>query len=55
MSTEVEHHPFNYALALTNYCDNEHEIDANWDYFTLDGKEVQCGWCIDKFGVRWQV
>ena len=55
MSTEVEHHPFNDALALTIYCDNQHEIDAYWNYFTLDGKEVQCGWCIDKFGLRWQV
>ena len=55
MSTEVEHHSFNDALALTIYCDNQHEIDAYWNYFTLDGKEVQCGWCIDKFGLRWQV
>ena len=55
MSTEAEHHPFNDALALTIYCDNQHEIDAYWDYFTLQGKEVQCGWCIDKYGLRWQV
>ena len=55
MSTEVEHHPFNDALALTIYCDNQHEIDTYWNYFRLDGKEVQCGWCIDKFGLRWQV
>ena len=47
--------PFNDALALTIYCDNQLEIDAYWDYFTLHGKEVQFGWCIDKFGLRWQV
>jgi len=55
MSTENEHHQFNDALALTISCEDQDEIDHYWNYFTLEGKEVQCGWCIDKYGLRWQV
>ena len=55
MSTEKAHHPFNDALAFTINCDDQQEINKYWDYFTKEGKEVQCGWCIDKYGLRWQV
>ena len=55
MSTEKAHHPFNDALAFTINCDDQQEIDKYWNYFTAAGKEVQCGWCIDKYGLRWQV
>ena len=55
MSTEKEHHPFNDAIAFTINCEDQHEIDKFWDYFTRDGRESQCGWCMDKYGLRWQV
>lgn len=55
MSTQKEHHLFNDAFALTIICEDQKEIDKFWDYFTKDGKESQCGWCIDKYGLRWQV
>ena len=55
MSTEKEHHQFNDALAFTINCQDQNEIDKYWNYFTKEGKEVQCGWCIDKYGLRWQV
>ena len=55
MSTEKEHHSFNDAMALTINCSDQHEIDKYWNYFIREGEEVQCGWCIDKFGLRWQV
>ena len=55
MSTEKEHHTFNDALSFTINCEDQKEIDKIWNYFTRDGKESQCGWCIDKFGLRWQV
>ena len=55
MNTEFVHHTFNDALAFTIHCEDQHEIDKFWNYFTKDGKEVQCGWCIDKYGLRWQV
>jgi predicted 3-demethylubiquinone-9 3-methyltransferase (glyoxalase superfamily) len=55
MSTEKEHPPFNDALTFTIRCEDQHEIDKYWNYFTQEGQEVQCGWCIDKHGLRWQV
>ncbi|MEI6815301.1 MAG: VOC family protein [Bacteroidota bacterium] len=55
MTTEKPHHPFNDALALTINCENQQEIDKLWNYFTHNGKESQCGWCMDKYGLRWQV
>jgi len=55
MSTEIKHHSFNDALAFTINCKDQQEIDKYWNYFTHDGEESQCGWCIDKFGLRWQV
>jgi len=55
MSTATEHNVFNDALAFAINCADQIEIDKYWNYFTQEGKEVQCGWCIDKFGLRWQV
>ncbi len=55
MNTEKEHQRFNDALAFTINCEDQHEIDKYWNYFIKEGAEVQCGWCIDKYGLRWQV
>ena len=55
MSTAKPHHVFNDALALAIYCEDQNEIDKFWNYFIEEGQEVQCGWCIDKYGLRWQV
>jgi predicted 3-demethylubiquinone-9 3-methyltransferase (glyoxalase superfamily) len=55
MNTEKEHHAFNDAISLTLNCEDQTEIDKFWDYFTKEGKEVQCGWCHDRYSLRWQV
>lgn len=55
MSTEIEHQSFNDVFSIILKCNNQTEIDNYWDYFTLEGKESMCGWCIDKFGLRWQI
>jgi len=55
MSTEKKHHPLNDALSFTINCAGQEEIDRFWNYFTSEGEESQCGWCIDKYGLRWQV
>ena len=55
MSTEHEHHSLNDSVSFLVNCDDQNEIDHFWDYFTKDGKESQCGWCIDKYGLRWQI
>lgn len=55
MSTETSHHPFNDSISLIISCENQEEIDCFWNYFTEEGQESMCGWCIDKFGLRWQI
>ena len=55
MTTEKEHHQFNDALAFTLHCEDQNEIDTFWNYFIKEGEEVKCGWCKDKYGLRWQV
>jgi predicted 3-demethylubiquinone-9 3-methyltransferase (glyoxalase superfamily) len=37
-------------------CKDQDEVDHFWNRFVGDGgKEIDCGWCNDKFGVFWQV
>jgi len=55
LCTAQEHHPLNDAMSLIINCIDQHEIDKYWNYFTSEGKESQCGWCIDRYGLRWQV
>lgn len=55
MSTSIEHHKFNDTFAIVLHCKDQSEIDKYWDYFTKEGKESMCGWCEDKFGLRWQI
>ena len=55
MSTELEHHLLNDAVSFMINCDDQKEIERYWEYFTQDGKASQCGWCIDKYGLRWQI
>ncbi len=47
---------FNQAISFVVNCENQEEVDYYWDKLTEDGgKEVQCGWLNDKFGVPWQI
>lgn len=55
MATSTEHHPLNDAVSFMINCEDQNEIDTYWNYFTHEGSESQCGWCIDKYGLRWQV
>ncbi len=55
LATEMDHVSFNDAFSLTLFCEDQAEIDYYWHAFTEEGQEVQCGWCHDKFGLRFQV
>lgn len=44
------------AISFVIDCNDQSEIDHYWYKLIADGgKESQCGWCKDKFGVSWQV
>ena len=44
------------ALSLSISCADAQTVDHYWDGLTANGgKEGQCGWLKDRFGVSWQV
>jgi predicted 3-demethylubiquinone-9 3-methyltransferase (glyoxalase superfamily) len=46
---------FSEALSLVVNCKTQGEVDHYWKKLSAGGKEVQCGWLKDKYGVSWQV
>lgn len=46
---------FTEAISLVVNCDTQAEIDDYWEKLSTGGKEVQCGWLKDKYGLSWQV
>lgn len=47
---------FTEAISLVVNCKDQEEIDYYWDKLLQGGgKEVQCGWLRDRFGLCWQV
>jgi predicted 3-demethylubiquinone-9 3-methyltransferase (glyoxalase superfamily) len=46
---------FNEGVSFVVDCETQKEIDYYWDKLTEGGKEVQCGWLKDKFGISWQI
>ena len=46
---------FNKAISFSVRCDTQQEIDHYWSGLTSGGKEVQCGWLEDRFGLSWQI
>lgn len=47
---------FTPAVSFVVECSTQREVDYYWKRLTAGGgKEVQCGWLVDKFGVSWQV
>jgi predicted 3-demethylubiquinone-9 3-methyltransferase (glyoxalase superfamily) len=48
--------PFDSQVSLYVLCDGQADVDKYWEALTADGgKEVQCGWLTDKFGLSWQI
>jgi predicted 3-demethylubiquinone-9 3-methyltransferase (glyoxalase superfamily) len=43
------------AISFVVNCETQEEIDHHWEKLSAGGKEVQCGWLEDKFGVSWQI
>ncbi len=50
------HFKFTEAISFVVSCKTQAEVDYYWNKLTADGgKEVQCGWLKDKYGLPWQV
>jgi predicted 3-demethylubiquinone-9 3-methyltransferase (glyoxalase superfamily) len=47
---------FAQGFSLMVQVDTQAEVDRLWTKLTENGgKESQCGWLVDKFGVSWQI
>jgi predicted 3-demethylubiquinone-9 3-methyltransferase (glyoxalase superfamily) len=46
---------FTPAVSFSIDCKDQEEVDWYWSRLTEGGREVQCGWLEDKFGLSWQV
>ncbi|MBF6452973.1 VOC family protein [Nocardia cyriacigeorgica] len=47
---------YTHAMSLLINCDSQDEVDRLWDALLGGGgKEIECGWLYDKYGVPWQV
>jgi predicted 3-demethylubiquinone-9 3-methyltransferase (glyoxalase superfamily) len=48
---------FSFASGISLFvaCDTQAQIDRYWTTLVEGGKEVGCGWLVDRFGVSWQI
>ncbi len=46
---------FSPATSFVIECDTQAEIDYYWSKLGEGGKQRECGWLDDKFGMSWQV
>lgn len=48
---------FTSAISLMVECKDQEEIDHFWNGFTegVAEREINCGWCLDRYGLSWQV
>jgi len=46
---------FTEAISFVVNCETQEEVDYYWEKLSAGGKEVQCGWLKDKYGLSWQI
>ena len=46
---------FTEAVSFIVNCETQEELDYFWDKLSEGGKEVECGWLKDRYGVSWQI
>jgi len=48
--------PFNHAISMVVLCEDQTELDRYWNGLLQGGgKEEQCGWLRDRYGLAWQI
>ncbi len=46
---------FTEAVSFVVNCESQSEVDEMWEKLSAGGKEIECGWVKDKFGLSWQI
>jgi predicted 3-demethylubiquinone-9 3-methyltransferase (glyoxalase superfamily) len=46
---------FTPAISFFVSCETQREVDELWKKLSAGGREDQCGWLQDKYGVSWQI
>lgn len=46
---------FTPAVSFMVECETQEEVDYFWKALSAGGREDQCGWLQDKYGVSWQI
>jgi predicted 3-demethylubiquinone-9 3-methyltransferase (glyoxalase superfamily) len=46
---------FTEAISFVVNCQTQAEVDKYWKKLSAGGKQVQCGWLRDKYGLSWQI
>jgi len=46
---------FTEAVSFVVHCDTQQDVDYYWEKLTAGGRESQCGWLKDKYGLSWQI
>jgi predicted 3-demethylubiquinone-9 3-methyltransferase (glyoxalase superfamily) len=46
---------FSPAISFVVNCTTQEEVDELWAKLSAGGKEVQCGWLEDRYGLSWQI
>ena len=46
---------FTEAVSFVVNCASQEEVDHFWEKLSEGGKESQCGWLKDKYGLSWQI
>jgi predicted 3-demethylubiquinone-9 3-methyltransferase (glyoxalase superfamily) len=50
------HFKLTEAVSFVVNCETQEEVDYFWEKLTADGgKESQCAWLKDKYGLSWQI
>jgi predicted 3-demethylubiquinone-9 3-methyltransferase (glyoxalase superfamily) len=47
--------PYSAAISFVVNCRDQQDVDHFWEKLGAGGKQQQCGWLSDKYGVSWQI